>query len=64
MFHALRILDFGIQVATERKIVNYSSVNHYWFAISEEFDYNWESHLKKYVPIYEDLQKRFLNTTK
>lgn len=31
VFHSLRILDFGIQIATHRKIINYASMNYvFW----------------------------------
>lgn len=40
IFHSIRILDFGIQIATEGRIYNYSNMNYLWndiYAISEPY---------------------------
>lgn len=39
VFHALRILDFGIQVKKNKTIVDYSSMNKIQFEIMNDFNY-------------------------
>lgn len=39
IFHAFRILDYGIQIAKHRKIINFSSCNSIWFEINNR---KWE----------------------
>lgn len=56
-FHSLRILDFGIQIATEGKIVNYSSMNWVLEDLKKMSAQNQTVELcekikEKYLPIY------------
>ena len=39
LFHSLRILMFGIQIAHYGKLMNYKVANHYWNQIENKFDY-------------------------
>jgi predicted nucleotidyltransferase len=59
LFHSLRILDFGIQIATHGKIKDYGSANHFWTDIRDAQQYNWEFFKEKYQPIYNDLATQF-----
>ena len=59
LFHALRILNFGIQLASEGKIEDFSAANHYWFEIRDAQQYNWEYFKEKYQPIYNSLATEF-----
>lgn len=59
LFHSIRILDFGIQIAKNGKISDYSSANSYWFDILNAQQYNWDFFKKKYQPIYNSLATEF-----
>lgn len=57
VFHSLRILDFGIQIAQHSKIINYSSMNYVLedlIKLSNEFDKVelWEKIETKYKKVY------------
>lgn len=58
LFHSLRILNFGLQIATEGKI-DYSAANHFWFDIINEPHYDWLFFKQKYQPIYNELATEF-----
>ena len=55
LFHSLRIVNFGIQIASQGKIYDYSQSNNYWFDILSMNCYNWEALRIKYKPIYNSL---------
>lgn len=59
LFHSLRILNFGIQIASKGKIYDYSAANKYWFEIRDAQQYNWEYFKTKYQPIYNELATEF-----
>lgn len=59
LFHSLRILDFGIQVATFGKIKDYGSANKYWFEILGSQRYDWDYYKDKYQPVYNRLATDF-----
>lgn len=58
LFHSLRILDFGIQIATHGKIVNYQSCNHHLDLICQ-IDNDWEWLNEEFKPIYNHLSSQF-----
>lgn len=53
LFHAIRILDFGIQIAETGKIEDYKRVSHLWTDILERVDRgdDFESIIKHFKPI-------------
>lgn len=57
LFHALRILDFGIQLTKTHKINNFSSMNHFFYEI-KGYD-NWNNLNDKFKPIYNGLHSEF-----
>lgn len=59
LFHSLRILNFGIQIAGKGKIADYSAANNHWFDIRDAQQYNWEYFKEKYQPIYNELATEF-----
>lgn len=59
LFHSLRILNFGTQIASKGKIEDYSAANNYWFDIRDAQEYNWEYFKNKYQPIYNALATEF-----
>lgn len=59
LFHSLRILDFGIQIASKGKIENFGSANQHWTDILNAQQYNWEYFKEKYQPEYNRLATEF-----
>lgn len=64
IFHSLRILDFGIQIASEGKISNYSSMNYVLtdlWKLSESYQYNelWNAIDTKYRKLYNSKSTQF-----
>lgn len=57
LFHSLRICMFGIQIATEGKITDYSCANKYLKDILETE--TWEELHKKYKPLKNELVSKF-----
>lgn len=58
LFHSLRILDYGIQIANNSKIVDYTSSNNYLIDIMEIGD-DWNELHRKYKPIHNELKSKF-----
>jgi hypothetical protein len=50
LWHAIRIVDFGIQIANHGKIVDYGSCNHFFDDVMYSED--WNSLYEKYKQIY------------
>jgi len=61
MFHAFRIIDFGIQIAKNGKIIDYSSSNELHKEIF--FEYDWESLFEKFKLRYNKLLTDFRSVT-
>lgn len=59
LFHSLRILMFGTQIALKGKIVDYSAANAHWFEILTAGQYNWDYFEEKYKPLFNDLASEF-----
>ena len=57
LFHSLRILEFGIQIAQTGKIFDFTQSNHYWEEISKISD--WAELNRIYKPIYNKLHTEF-----
>ena len=51
LFHSLRIMMFGIQIAKFGKIVDYKEANHYWDEIYAMGNCGWDVYKEKYQPI-------------
>lgn len=58
LFHSIRILMFGIQIAKHGKIVNYEEANNYHKIIFEMGD-DWSELDKEFKPIYNALKSEF-----
>ncbi len=59
LFHSMRIIEFGRQIATHGKIIDYSSANHLH---SEVFSYDtndWDFFKNKYQSIYNSMMSDF-----
>lgn len=59
LFHSVRILTFGIQIATHGKIVDYQAANNHWWEIYTNPSDKWEDYQKMYRPIYNNLSTKF-----
>jgi hypothetical protein len=59
LFHSLRILNFGAQIAETGAINDYAAANHHWFDILHNPQYEWAYLEEKYKPIYNELATRF-----
>lgn len=59
LFHALRILNFGIQIAKFGTIKDFSSANSYWKEIWKNSSENWGDYKKIYQPLYNKLKSEF-----
>ena len=59
LFHSLRILNFGIQIAKGGRIADYGAANKLWFEIRDAQQYNWDYFKEKYQPIYNELASEF-----
>lgn len=57
MFHAFRIIDFGIQIATHGRIINYSNSNKIYQEIFECYD--WQTLFEKFKPRYNKISSQF-----
>ena len=52
LFHAIRIVMFGIQISKYGKIVDYSAANHIWEEINNNESTNWlEDYHSKYKKV-------------
>lgn len=58
LFHAMRILKFGIRIATDNKIV-YDEANFLWDEIRTCQQYNWAYFKEKYQTVINDLSTEF-----
>jgi predicted nucleotidyltransferase len=58
LFHSLRILVYGIRIASSNRI-DFAEANHYWKEIIENPQYDWDFYKDKYQPIYNNLATTF-----
>ena len=58
LFHSIRILMFGIQIAKHGKIINYEEANNYHKIIFEMGD-DWSELDKEFKPVYNALKSEF-----
>ena len=58
LFHSLRIIDFGIQIASSHSI-NFGSANHIHKEIMDNSSENWEDYQDKYKPLYNSMMSSF-----
>ena len=59
LFHSLRILNFGVQIAKKNEITDYGAANQIWFDILTAQQYNWDYFKQKYQPVYNALATEF-----
>jgi len=61
IFHAIRILDFGIQVKKYKKIIDFTTMNNFKDEIECENESDF--YLKKYYDLFIDLSNKLKNET-
>lgn len=59
LFHSLRIIDFGIQIASKGKIEDYSSCNHLWEEIYTNPADTWQPYKEQYQDFYNHQMTEF-----
>lgn len=59
LFHSLRILMFGIQIAKTGRINDFSCANHYYADIVRPQNTEWLPLKEKYQPVYNALSTEF-----
>lgn len=60
IFHSIRILDFGKQIAEHGKIIDYSSCNNFWEEIYNLDSADWEVYKQKYKPLLNRMRSEFV----
>jgi predicted nucleotidyltransferase len=58
LFHALRILLFGIQIAEHGKIVDFGQANCHWHQIQRQNFAEWQCYQGYWQPVYKNLKSR------
>jgi len=59
LFHSLRIIYFGIQLAMTGKIINYEEANYLLYEILDNPSENWLDYKEKYQSFYNELRSQF-----
>lgn len=59
LFHSLRIIDFGLQIANTGKIENYASCNELWEDIITDPADSWEPYKNKYQEYFNNQMTEF-----
>lgn len=57
VFHALRILDFGIQIKKNQKIIDYSSMNNLKYEIDKDENFKPKKWLEFFLELSENLKQ-------
>lgn len=60
LFHSIRVLIFGIQIAKECRITDYSAANSYWKMIYEMKNSPWELYKQTFKPIINSIRSEFV----
>lgn len=59
LWHALRILHFGKQIAKDGRVTNFAEANGYWEEIFTNPSVNWSDYKEVYQPIHNKLSSEF-----
>lgn len=59
LWHSIRIIDFGIQIATLRTIFGYNELNHIFREIMDNPSENWQDYEEKWKPVRNAMLTRF-----
>ena len=58
LFHSLRVLMFGIQIAEHQKIVDFKEASSLWNSIYENESKDWINYKTEYKPLYNKLKSQ------
>jgi hypothetical protein len=64
LFHALRIVEFGIQLARTGRLTDYAAANHWWREIRERPEEDWAPYRDRYQPEHNRLCGAFRRATR
>lgn len=59
LFHSLRIIDFGMQIASKGQIINYSSSNYLWEEIYTNPADTWQPYKDQYQEFFNNQMTEF-----
>jgi len=59
LWHSIRIISFGIQIATSRSIFRYSEVNHLFKEIMDDLSEDWQHYEEKWKPVRNSMLTNF-----
>jgi len=59
LFHSLRIVDFGIQIAINKTIINYGNCNNIWEEIYTNPSESWEDYKNQYQQYFNNKMTEF-----
>jgi predicted nucleotidyltransferase len=59
LFHSIRLLSFGIQIARFHDIIGYNEVNSVWEKIKEQDFRTWNEYKEYWQPYYNQLRTEF-----
>jgi len=59
LFHSLRIIEFGIQIAERGRIYDYGRINHSWETIQQQGFTQWQKYKDYWQPVYNKLRSKF-----
>lgn len=60
IFHSLRVLNFGKQIAEHGRIIDYQSVNYLWKIIYEMETDKWEDYKQRFKPLSNKMRSEFV----
>lgn len=60
IFHSLRVIDFGKQIAEYGRIVDYKSVNYLWDIIYKMETDKWEDYKARFKPLLNSMRSEFV----
>ena len=60
LFHSIRVMVFGIQIAKFGKIVDYQEANQYWTMIYAMKDSPWEVYKETFKPIINQIRSELV----
>lgn len=61
LYHSIRILDFGKQIAEHGKIIDFTSANHFWTEIYNTETPTWDYYKSVYKPILNKMRSAFIS---
>lgn len=60
LFHSVRVMIFGIQIAKYGKIVDYTEANKYWEMIKSLGECGWDKYKELFKPIINSIRSEFV----